>query len=169
MLLPGFASFPFGVGFGVAAAQKGLSAFEVWLMSFTVFAGTSQMVALDLWAQPLPLVAIAISVFVANLRYFVMGAALQPYLPMLQSVVRFYRRYLPSSSNADQFAAFIEQLDGDGWDRLASRIPPEIADADPATFDEFDEVRVTDLVRAAAGQASQRPSHPMDDSADPGR
>lgn len=84
MLLPGFASFPFGVGFGVAAAQKGLSAFEVWLMSFTVFAGTSQMVALDLWAQPLPLVAIAISVFVANLRYFVMGAALQPYLPALR-------------------------------------------------------------------------------------
>ena len=53
-------------------------------MSFTVFAGTSQMVALDLWAQPLPLVAIAISVFVANLRYFVMGAALQPYLPALR-------------------------------------------------------------------------------------
>ncbi len=84
MLLPGFASFPFGVGFGVAAAQKGLSAFEVWLMSFTVFAGTSQMVALDLWAQPLPLVAIAVSVFVANLRYFVVGAALQPHLPALR-------------------------------------------------------------------------------------
>ncbi|WP_421999731.1 AzlC family ABC transporter permease [Reyranella sp.] len=83
MVLPGLASFPFGIGFGVAAAQKGLSAFEVWLMSLTVFAGTSQMVALDLWAQPLPLAAIAVSVFVANLRYFVMGAALQPHLPRL--------------------------------------------------------------------------------------
>ena len=83
MFLPGLASFPFGIGFGVAAAQKGLSAFEVWLMSFTVMAGTSQMVALDIWAQPLPLLALAISVFVANLRYFVMGAALQPYLPHL--------------------------------------------------------------------------------------
>ena len=41
------------------------------------------MVALDMWAQPLPLVALAVSVFVANLRYFVMGAALQPYLPRL--------------------------------------------------------------------------------------
>lgn len=52
-------------------------------MSFTVMAGTSQMVALDIWAQPLPLMALAVSVFVANLRYFVMGAALQPHLPHL--------------------------------------------------------------------------------------
>ena len=52
-------------------------------MSFTVMAGTSQMVALDIWAQPLPLIALAVSVFVANLRYFVMGAALQPHLPHL--------------------------------------------------------------------------------------
>jgi predicted branched-subunit amino acid permease len=83
MFLPGLASFPFGIGFGVAAAQKGLSAFEVTLMSLTVFAGTSQMVALDIWAHPLPLFAVAVSVFVANLRYFVMGAALQPHLPPL--------------------------------------------------------------------------------------
>ena len=83
MVLPGLASLPFGIGFGVAAAQKGLSAFETTLMSFTVMAGTSQMVALDIWAQPLPLVALFVSVFVANLRYFVMGAALQPHLPHL--------------------------------------------------------------------------------------
>ncbi|KAK6020436.1 AzlC protein [Ostertagia ostertagi] len=57
MILPGLASLPFGIGFGVAAAQKGLSAFETTLMSFTVMAGTSQMVALDIWAQPLPLMA----------------------------------------------------------------------------------------------------------------
>jgi predicted branched-subunit amino acid permease len=84
MFLPSFATFPFGIGFGVAAAQKGLSAFEVTLMSLTVFAGTSQMVALDLWVHPLPLFALAASVFVANLRYFVMGAALQPHLPALK-------------------------------------------------------------------------------------
>ena len=84
MFLPSFATFPFGIGFGVAAAQKGLSAFEVTLMSLTVFAGTSQMVALDLWAHPLPFFALAASVFVANLRYFVMGAALQPHLSSLK-------------------------------------------------------------------------------------
>lgn len=83
MILPGLASLPFGIGFGVAAAQKGLSPLETTLMSLTVMAGTAQMVALDLWAQPLPFVALAITVFVANLRYFVMGAALQPYMPRL--------------------------------------------------------------------------------------
>ena len=41
MIVPGFASMPFGIGFGVAAAQKGISAFEVTLMSFTVLAGTA--------------------------------------------------------------------------------------------------------------------------------
>jgi len=83
MILPGLASLPFGIGFGVAAAQKGLSPLETTFMSFTVFAGTSQMVALDLWARPLPLVALFITVFVANLRYFVMGAALQPHMQHL--------------------------------------------------------------------------------------
>jgi predicted branched-subunit amino acid permease len=80
MILPGLASLPFGIGFGVAAAQKGLSPLETTIMSLTVFAGTSQMVALDLWARPLPLLALFITVFVANLRYFVMGAALQPHM-----------------------------------------------------------------------------------------
>jgi predicted branched-subunit amino acid permease len=83
MIAPGLASLPFGIGFGVAAAQKGLTALEATLMSVTVMAGTAQMVALDVWAQPLPLIALAVSVFVAKLRYFVMGAALQPHLPHL--------------------------------------------------------------------------------------
>jgi predicted branched-subunit amino acid permease len=83
MILPGLASLPFGIGFGVAAAQKGLSPLETTIMSFTVLAGTAQMVALDLWARPLPLVALFVTVFVANLRYFVMGAALQPHMPRL--------------------------------------------------------------------------------------
>jgi predicted branched-subunit amino acid permease len=83
MVFPGLASLPFGIGFGVAAAQKGLTALEATLMSLTVMAGTAQMVALDVWAQPLPLIALVVSVFVANLRYFVMGAALQPHLPHL--------------------------------------------------------------------------------------
>jgi predicted branched-subunit amino acid permease len=83
MVLPGLASLPFGIGFGVAAAQKGIGTLDTVLMSGMVMAGTAQMVALDLWAQPLPLLALFITVFVANLRYFVMGAALQPYLPHL--------------------------------------------------------------------------------------
>jgi predicted branched-subunit amino acid permease len=83
MVLPGLASLPFGISFGVAAAQKGIGTLDTVLMSGMVMAGTAQMVALDLWARPLPLLALFITVFVANLRYFVMGAALQPYLPHL--------------------------------------------------------------------------------------
>ena len=98
MFLPGLASLPFGIGFGVAAAQKGLSAFETTVMSFTVMAGTAQMVSLDLWARPLPLLALFVTVFVANLRYFVMGAALQPFLPHL----RWYIQPLVWYATVDQ-------------------------------------------------------------------
>jgi predicted branched-subunit amino acid permease len=98
MALPGLASVPFGIGFGVAAAQKGIDTFETLLMSGMVMAGTAQMVALDLWARPLPLAALFITVFVANLRYFVMGAALQPYLPRLP----WYRQLLVWYLTVDQ-------------------------------------------------------------------
>jgi len=98
MILPGLASLPFGIGFGVAAAHKGIGAVETVLMSGTVMAGTAQMVALDLWARPLPLIALFITVFVANLRYFVMGAALQPYLPQLP----WYRQVMVWYLTVDQ-------------------------------------------------------------------
>ena len=42
MIFPGLASLPFGIGFGVAPAQKGLSAFETPLMSFTVMAAPAR-------------------------------------------------------------------------------------------------------------------------------
>jgi predicted branched-subunit amino acid permease len=98
MFLPGLASLPFGIGFGVAAAQKGLTTFETTVMSLTVMAGTAQMVSLDLWARPLPLLALFVTVFVANLRYFVMGAALQPFLPHL----RWYMQPLVWYATVDQ-------------------------------------------------------------------
>jgi predicted permease len=49
-------------------------------MSFTVMAGTSQMVALDIWAQPLPLVALVVGAQVGltglNYQIVVLFAAL---------------------------------------------------------------------------------------------
>jgi predicted branched-subunit amino acid permease len=40
---------PFGVAYGAAAIEAGLSADQAMVMSLVVFAGASQFAALDLW------------------------------------------------------------------------------------------------------------------------
>ena len=72
--------FAYGAVFGVLARQAGLSLGEASLMSGLVCAGSSQFIVLDLWKQPLPVVAITITALVVNLRYLLMGAALAPHL-----------------------------------------------------------------------------------------
>lgn len=74
------AAMIFGVALGVLAAGKGLSALEMGLMSALVFAGASQVVALELWASPLPVAAIVIATLAVNSRHVLMGATLGPWL-----------------------------------------------------------------------------------------
>ena len=73
----------YGVAFGVLANQAGLSVAEAALMSAIVLAGASQIVAIELWADPIPVATIILTVFAINLRYSLMGAALQPWFQSL--------------------------------------------------------------------------------------
>ena len=73
---------------------------------------------------------------------------LQPYLSMLQSIVKMYRRYLPPNPEAESFARFIEALDESAWNKLVAHIPPGIAKRDPAAFATYAGVRVADLEAA---------------------
>ncbi len=75
---------PFALVVGVAAAGKGLSLLELALMSMLVFAGTSQIVALELWNDPAPILGATLAAFVVNLRLAPMGAALSPWLDKLR-------------------------------------------------------------------------------------
>lgn len=80
-LLPGLSVF--ASAFGAAAAQKGLTLDQALLMSALVYAGASQMVALELWREAwsistlLGLVAVT---GVVNARMTLMGAAIQPWV-----------------------------------------------------------------------------------------
>ncbi|ELY58941.1 AzlC family ABC transporter permease [Natronolimnohabitans innermongolicus] len=74
----------YGIAFGVLAAQAGLSVAEAALMSATVLAGASQIIAVELWADPIPIAAIVATTFAVNLRYSLMGAALQPWFRHLE-------------------------------------------------------------------------------------
>jgi glycosyltransferase involved in cell wall biosynthesis len=72
-------------------------------------------------------------------------AALQPYLPMLRSIVQISRTYLPQTDSSSEFASFVDTLDDAAWKRLVRRLPAEIAERDPAEFDCFDGVTVAQL------------------------
>lgn len=77
---------PFGLIVGVLADSRGFSGLEMVLMSALVFAGTSQLVALELWADPAPILGATLAAFVINLRLAPMGAALAPWLDRLRGV-----------------------------------------------------------------------------------
>lgn len=79
-LMPGLAAF--GMAFGAAAAQKGLSIAEACLSSGLVFAGLAQMVALEGWTKNwtfASLVALGLLTLTINMRHVLMAASLRPW------------------------------------------------------------------------------------------
>ncbi|HEX6978880.1 MAG TPA: AzlC family ABC transporter permease [Alphaproteobacteria bacterium] len=80
---------PFGIAFGAAAIEKGVSPALAILMSALVFAGASQFSALDLWTAPLALIPILLTTFAVNARHLLLGAALYPWLSACPPRQRF--------------------------------------------------------------------------------
>src|SRR5690606_38264974 len=78
-----FGIIPFGLVLGAQGAQKGLTPFEVPLMTGLNFAGGSEFAALGLWSSPPHFLLIMAVTFLVNSRMLVMGAALTPFLQHL--------------------------------------------------------------------------------------
>ncbi|SHF34996.1 4-azaleucine resistance probable transporter AzlC [Modicisalibacter ilicicola DSM 19980] len=95
----------FGLAFGVAAVQRGLTDIETLLMSALVFAGASQFAALELWGPEIPLAALIASTFAINARHLLMGAALYPWLRHLPNRQRYASVLVLSDSNWAMAAA----------------------------------------------------------------
>lgn len=68
----------FGIAVGMLAASKGLTVLELALMSAWVYAGGAQMATLQVWAEPLALFALFLTVLAMNARYILLSAALRP-------------------------------------------------------------------------------------------
>ena len=84
---------PFGMIYGMLALSAGLTNLEAQAMSSVVFAGSAQFMAAKLIAESTPLVVVAISGFVINLRHALYSATLSPYLkglPMRWKVLLSY-------------------------------------------------------------------------------
>lgn len=76
----GIGVFAYGLVFGVLAIQAGMTPVQAQFMSLLVFAGASQLMALELWSTHLPVLTIVITTFVVNLRHMLMGAAMRDWL-----------------------------------------------------------------------------------------
>ncbi|WP_372425065.1 AzlC family ABC transporter permease [Salinarimonas chemoclinalis] len=99
-LVPGV--IVFGTAFGAAAAQKG---FDLWLtlsLSAFVFAGASQMVALELWREvwtwPTLLYLVAVTATI-NGRMVLMGAAIAPHVKAMPRGIRLLNFFVLVDAN----------------------------------------------------------------------
>ncbi len=75
---------PFGLIYGVLALGAGLPASLAFAMSWVVFAGSAQFVAVPLLASGTPAVVVVLTTFVVNLRHLLYGASIAPQLKGLR-------------------------------------------------------------------------------------
>jgi 4-azaleucine resistance transporter AzlC len=71
---------PIGIAYGILAQKAGISPANTLLMSVIVFAGSSQLIAVGLFAAGVPSLSVIITTFIVNLRHLLMSAAVAPYL-----------------------------------------------------------------------------------------
>ena len=65
---------PVGIAFGVLAIKSGLNVYEAVAMSFIVYAGASQFIAVDMLAAGAAALPIILTTFLVNLRHFLMSS-----------------------------------------------------------------------------------------------
>ncbi len=80
---------PFGIAFGIAAAERGIDPWTATLWSALVCGGASQFAALELWATPLPVLLITLTVLMVNARHLLYGAVLYQPLAAMPGLVRY--------------------------------------------------------------------------------
>lgn len=85
---------PFGMIFGALASGAGFDGITTVAMSVIVFAGSSQLIALQLMQQATPIIIIYLTGVVVNFRHALYSASVAPYLKKLPSRWKFLLAYL---------------------------------------------------------------------------
>ena len=85
---------PFGVIFGSLVSANLLKAWQGQLMSLSVFAGSSQFIAIGLVAAQAGMLVILFATFIVNLRHMLYAAALLPYVAHLPARWRWLLSFL---------------------------------------------------------------------------
>ncbi|MFC7069545.1 AzlC family ABC transporter permease [Halobaculum lipolyticum] len=79
---------PFALVAGVAGVEAGLTPLQTVGLSVVVFAGASQLAAIDLLGRDAALVTVVLTVVVINLRMVMYSASIAPYFRRLSARVR---------------------------------------------------------------------------------
>ncbi|MFM2642612.1 AzlC family ABC transporter permease [Vibrio chagasii] len=107
-------AFPFSFIVGAVSITAGMSVTQSTLWSFTVFAGSSQMVALGLVQSSASIVVIMFTTFIINLRHMLYSASMSEHMKSYP----FHVRMLMSYGLTDEvYAATINEMKQEGENR----------------------------------------------------
>ncbi|RKF14549.1 branched-chain amino acid ABC transporter permease [Alginatibacterium sediminis] len=95
-------AIPFGILFGTLAQQSGLSIIAAICMSFFVFAGSAQFIALGLVAAGASVPVIILTTFIVNIRHLLYSTAL---VPKIKHLPQSWRAVLSFGLTDETFAA----------------------------------------------------------------
>lgn len=84
---------PFGMVAGIAAVTVGLTPLQAVGMSVVVFAGASQLAALELLGETAPLTVVVATALIINLRMLMYSASIAPYFTSYHRRVRAVLAY----------------------------------------------------------------------------
>ena len=73
----------FGIVFGMAAREAGLSLLEAVLMSAIAFGGSAQLLVLSIWTTPPAILALVFATLAINSRFLLMSATMRPWYSRL--------------------------------------------------------------------------------------
>ena len=90
---------PFGLITGVTAVGIGLSSVEAVAMSALMFSGAAQLAAIELMAQPAPVVVIAVTALLINLRFSMFSAAIAPHFRSVSTPWKLLSGFLLSTAS----------------------------------------------------------------------
>ncbi|MBE0496827.1 MAG: AzlC family ABC transporter permease [Campylobacterales bacterium] len=74
----GFSVAIYGSVCGMLSSQAGVALHEMVLMNVFIFAGSSQFVLVEMWGETLDVMGMIAAAVMINLRYFLIGASLNP-------------------------------------------------------------------------------------------
>ena len=115
---------PFALIAGAAAVQEGISAAAAVGFSAFVFAGASQLAAIDLLARDAPLAIVVLTAAVINVRMVMYSASLAPHFGHLPTRVRALCAYLLTDpAYALSLSAFREHDADRLWYYLGAAVP----------------------------------------------
>ncbi|MEM7170530.1 MAG: AzlC family ABC transporter permease [Pseudomonadota bacterium] len=98
---------PFGIAFGVAAIEKGMTAAQALAMSVLLYSAAAQFASLEYWPAGFPSLALALTIAAVSARMVIMGAALSPWsneIPRKERLPAFF--FLSDPNFADSFQSF---------------------------------------------------------------